>query len=241
MPRRRGKFIPLPSHLSRVLEHLNTGPRLALNGLRRISLTYAARNDHMGARCLSISSPLQKTRPDTSTQRRHFVKDELPRIRWANPLLEIAVNRVPKTRQEAWAPQATVEFGQSLLARSFSVLFTPCFRGRVDVDDRFGSQVVDDDCQGAHGSRGWRAVEGVQGLCARRWPSGLARRGKGTARAGEHAAQDDCDKDVVLGGDGGAGAGDVECTESAKDGRCRYSAMIMFASLSCSGMIYIYC
>ncbi|KAG8220706.1 hypothetical protein J3R82DRAFT_3002 [Butyriboletus roseoflavus] len=90
MPRRRGKFIPPPSHLSRILEHLNAGPRLALNGLRRINLTYAARNDHMGAR--------------------HFVKEELPRIRWANPLLEIAVNRVPKTRDERWAPQATIEF-----------------------------------------------------------------------------------------------------------------------------------
>ncbi|KAG9310381.1 hypothetical protein JVU11DRAFT_9516 [Chiua virens] len=90
MPRRRGKFIPPPSHLSRVLEHLNAGPRLALTGLRRISLTYAAKNDHMGAR--------------------HFVKEKLPRIRWANPLLEIAVHRVPKTREETWAPHATVEF-----------------------------------------------------------------------------------------------------------------------------------
>lgn len=41
---------------------------------------------------------------------RHFVKEELPRIRWANPLVEIAVRRVPKTRDEQWAPQATVEF-----------------------------------------------------------------------------------------------------------------------------------
>lgn len=50
MPRRRGKFIPPPSHLSRVIEHLNAGPRFALAGLRRISLTLAAKNDHMGAR-----------------------------------------------------------------------------------------------------------------------------------------------------------------------------------------------
>ncbi|KAF8139619.1 hypothetical protein EV363DRAFT_1310131 [Boletus edulis] len=41
---------------------------------------------------------------------RHFVNEELPRIRWANPLLEIAVHKVPKTREESWAPQATVEF-----------------------------------------------------------------------------------------------------------------------------------
>ena len=44
---------------------------------------------------------------------RHFVKEELPRIRWANPLLDIAVQKLPKTRDETWAPKATVEFGKS--------------------------------------------------------------------------------------------------------------------------------
>jgi len=41
---------------------------------------------------------------------RHFVKEELPRIRWANPLLDIAVQKVPKTRDDTWPPQATIEF-----------------------------------------------------------------------------------------------------------------------------------
>ncbi|KAF9221296.1 hypothetical protein BS17DRAFT_785682 [Gyrodon lividus] len=90
MPRRRGKFIPPPSHLSEVLGHLNAGPTLALNGLRRVSLTLAARNDHMGAR--------------------HFVKEELPRIRWANPLLDIQVNKVQKKREDVLRPEAVVEF-----------------------------------------------------------------------------------------------------------------------------------
>ena len=44
---------------------------------------------------------------------RHFVKEELPRIRWANPLLDIAVQKLPKTRDEKWTPKATVEFGES--------------------------------------------------------------------------------------------------------------------------------
>ena len=44
---------------------------------------------------------------------RHFVREDLPRIRWANPLLDIAVHRVPKAREETWAPQATVEFRES--------------------------------------------------------------------------------------------------------------------------------
>ncbi|KAH7884102.1 hypothetical protein F5I97DRAFT_1898354 [Phlebopus sp. FC_14] len=90
MPRRRGKFIPPPSRLSQVLAQLNTGPKLALTGLRRISLTLAARNDHFGAR--------------------HFVKDELPRIRWANPLLDIEVNRVVKKPEDELRPEAIIEF-----------------------------------------------------------------------------------------------------------------------------------
>ena len=46
----RGRFIPPPSQLSLVFEQPNDGPRLALSGLRRVSLTLAARNDRMGAR-----------------------------------------------------------------------------------------------------------------------------------------------------------------------------------------------
>jgi small subunit ribosomal protein S25 len=41
---------------------------------------------------------------------RHFIKEELPRIRWANPLLDIAVKSVPKTRDETWPAQAVLEF-----------------------------------------------------------------------------------------------------------------------------------
>ncbi|KAF9235857.1 hypothetical protein BU15DRAFT_77578 [Melanogaster broomeanus] len=90
MPRRRGKFIPPPSQLSQVLEHLNAGPRYALNGLRRVSLTFAAKNDHMGAR--------------------HFVKEELPRIRWANPILDIHVNRIQKKREDVLKPEVVLEY-----------------------------------------------------------------------------------------------------------------------------------
>lgn len=50
---------------------------------------------------------------------RHFVKEELPRIRWANPLLDISLNRVPKAREETWTPQATIEFGMFLFVFLF--------------------------------------------------------------------------------------------------------------------------
>ncbi|KAL4069024.1 hypothetical protein V8B97DRAFT_1965126 [Scleroderma yunnanense] len=72
-----------PSHLYKVIQHLNTGPRLTLTGLQRISLNLAVRHSYAGAR--------------------HFVKEQLPRIRWANPLLDIQVINTSK-KSEAELP-----------------------------------------------------------------------------------------------------------------------------------------
>jgi len=41
---------------------------------------------------------------------RHFVKEELPRIRWANPLLDIQVTKVQKKREDVLRPEAVIEF-----------------------------------------------------------------------------------------------------------------------------------
>lgn len=40
----------------------------------------------------------------------HFLKEELPRIRWANPTLDIEVEKVPKTIKEAWKPELELRF-----------------------------------------------------------------------------------------------------------------------------------
>ncbi|GLB36709.1 putative mitochondrial ribosomal protein L51 / S25 / CI-B8 domain [Lyophyllum shimeji] len=79
-----------PSHLARVLAHLNAPPKLELSNLKTLRLSLAFRNDHFGAR--------------------HFVKDQLPRIRYANPNLDIQVEKVRKTPQEAWRPEMELEF-----------------------------------------------------------------------------------------------------------------------------------
>lgn len=42
---------------------------------------------------------------------RHFVDDSLPRIRWANPNLDIIVRKANKTPQEQWKAEMEVEFG----------------------------------------------------------------------------------------------------------------------------------
>ncbi|KAG5643813.1 hypothetical protein DXG03_009589 [Asterophora parasitica] len=79
-----------PSHLKRVLEHLNAGPKLTLSNLKSLKLSLAFQNDHFGAR--------------------HFVKEQLPRIRYANPDLDIQVEKVRKSATEAWRPELEVEF-----------------------------------------------------------------------------------------------------------------------------------
>ncbi|KAF4566492.1 hypothetical protein EYR36_011923 [Pleurotus pulmonarius] len=87
---RKPKTIPGPSRLSKILANLNATPRLELSNLQSIKLTLASKNDHFGAR--------------------HFLKEELPRIRWANPTLEIEVEKVPKSIKEAWKPELELRF-----------------------------------------------------------------------------------------------------------------------------------
>ncbi|KAF8641541.1 hypothetical protein AX16_009918 [Volvariella volvacea WC 439] len=73
-----------PSRLSTILAHLNASPQLSLPHVKALRLSLAYKNDHFGAR--------------------HFVKEDLPRIRFANPNLEIQVDRVKKSANEHWRP-----------------------------------------------------------------------------------------------------------------------------------------
>ncbi|KAK2459755.1 hypothetical protein APHAL10511_008187 [Amanita phalloides] len=88
---RKAKLAALgPSKLSQITSTLNAQPKLTLGTLRTLKLSYAFRNDHFGAR--------------------YFVKDYLPRIRYANPALDLQVEKVHKTPSEAWRPAMDVEF-----------------------------------------------------------------------------------------------------------------------------------
>ena len=44
----------------------------------------------------------------------HFLKDDLPRIRYANPKIEIQVNKLVKIKEETWPPKLVLDFGSSL-------------------------------------------------------------------------------------------------------------------------------
>jgi small subunit ribosomal protein S25 len=43
---------------------------------------------------------------------RHFVKEQLPRIRYANPTLDIQVEKARKAANEVWRPEMEIEFSE---------------------------------------------------------------------------------------------------------------------------------
>ncbi|KAJ7236007.1 hypothetical protein C8J57DRAFT_1144845 [Mycena rebaudengoi] len=87
----RGKLLSLgPSALSQIVAHLRAPPRLALPNIAELRLTLAARNDHFGAR--------------------HFLKEQLPCIRFANPQLKIHVEKRNKTPKDEWRPELELQF-----------------------------------------------------------------------------------------------------------------------------------
>ncbi|KAJ7052534.1 hypothetical protein C8F01DRAFT_570171 [Mycena amicta] len=79
-----------PSALSQLVAHLRAPPRLALPQITSLRLTLAARNDHFGAR--------------------HFLKEQLPRIRFANPDLSIHVRKFNKHLAHDWRPEIQLSF-----------------------------------------------------------------------------------------------------------------------------------
>lgn len=55
------------------------------------------------------------------------MKEELRRIRYANPQLNVKVNKLPKPPQDNWTPEMVVEFGNLI----FSVGLASCFDARL--------------------------------------------------------------------------------------------------------------
>jgi Mitochondrial ribosomal protein L51 / S25 / CI-B8 domain len=45
----------------------------------------------------------------------HFLKEDLPRIQYANPKIDIQVNKPLKTKDETWQPELVLDFCSSSL------------------------------------------------------------------------------------------------------------------------------
>lgn len=107
MPRR--PKVPLgPSRLSQVLQALKKEPQPQLDTVKSLKLTLAFRNDHFGARYVSLRLAVHAC--FISMHHRHFVKEDLRRIRFVNPNMEIQVNKILKSPEETWSPEMQIEF-----------------------------------------------------------------------------------------------------------------------------------
>ncbi|TFK71728.1 hypothetical protein BDN72DRAFT_837307 [Pluteus cervinus] len=115
-----------PSRLSKILTHLEASPRLALPQLKALRVSLAFQNDHFGAR--------------------HFVKEQLPRIRWANPTLDIQVERALKTEKQQWKPE-------------MELVFTNGQQKTIDIHEKWSTTIVKELMEVAGGDpwKKWKA------------------------------------------------------------------------------------
>ncbi|KAF9042124.1 hypothetical protein BJ165DRAFT_1315982, partial [Panaeolus papilionaceus] len=104
--------------LSKLLTHLKSSPKLTLNGVKALRLSYAFQNDHFGAR--------------------HFVANDLPRIRYANPDLQVQVDRVRKTKEDNWAAAMELEFNDGKTHK-------------VDISDKWSTSILKEIMEKAGG------------------------------------------------------------------------------------------
>jgi small subunit ribosomal protein S25 len=113
MPRKL-KTLAGPTKLSRVLGFLTRDPKPTLNAVQSLRLTYAARNNHWGARCAALLCLRAEVVVDVHISR-HFVKQDLPRIQYANPNVNITVNKVQVGLEDVLHPELVIERRMFLL------------------------------------------------------------------------------------------------------------------------------
>lgn len=88
-----GPALPKPTSLAKALKKLTALPIPRLSPkTRRISLTFADRNAHYSAR--------------------HFWKEDLPRVAYANPNINYEITRKPHPVNDKWDPLMEVELGE---------------------------------------------------------------------------------------------------------------------------------
>lgn len=144
--------LPGPSHLARILQNLRREPRPALPRLRALRLTLAARNDHFAAR--------------------HFIKEELPRIRYANPRLEISVEKKEKKEGEAWPATIELAYGMYNIFRQTVERDSSCVSvadGATETHALTESVATDIltrvlDAGAGDGWKRWKETRAAQGL-----------------------------------------------------------------------------
>lgn len=114
MPR-RPKTIPGPSRLSGILAQITKQPRLELkNELKSLKLSYKSKNGDFGARSTQLREACASAN-EYFLNHRYFVKEELPRIRYANPSLEIQIDKMLPSQSYSQPPTMVLEFSEHIL------------------------------------------------------------------------------------------------------------------------------
>jgi small subunit ribosomal protein S25 len=97
------------------------------------------------------------------------VKENLPRIRYANPTLGIEVNKVPKSPADTWKPEMTLEYRTCLLR--FSLLESNIFLGdgttkTLDMHRKWSTSILQElmDTAGGTAWERWKAERSAAGL-----------------------------------------------------------------------------
>ncbi|KXN86145.1 hypothetical protein AN958_10449 [Leucoagaricus sp. SymC.cos] len=111
-----------PSKLSLFLAHLNQEPKLQLHNVTSLEIRWNAKNNGFGAR--------------------HFVKDALPRIRWANPSLDIQADKV-------WTER---------VKQRIELIFASGQTRTIEMDERRSTDIIKEVMDLA-GGEPWRAYK----------------------------------------------------------------------------------
>lgn len=126
-----------PSHLFKVLQNLNTGPRLALDRSLRTIRLRIAKGEHVGAR--------------------HFVKEELPRIRWANPALDIQVVKAGTAQAQTREGQGEQQDVMRKVVRpTMEVEYENGIIKTIDMSHKW-STTITKELMGVAGGDAWKA------------------------------------------------------------------------------------
>ncbi|KAG8918884.1 hypothetical protein FRC03_009352 [Tulasnella sp. 419] len=113
------------SSLAKTIAHLTRKPSPVISSsIRSLQLTLADRNAHMGAR--------------------HFIKEDLPRVAYANPNLSINVIRKPHPKENPWSAQMTVELdnGQQKIITMSDKMSPAILQELLDLSGETSSSTV---------------------------------------------------------------------------------------------------
>ncbi len=102
----------------------------------------------------------------------HFARNDLPRIRYANPSIEIQVNKVPKSVGDTWRPEMQLEFRTSHHPCVFSASnLKPMYAGdgttkTIDLQDKWSTTIFQDvmDLAGGNNWERWKRERKAAGL-----------------------------------------------------------------------------